>query len=83
MAIVRGFACAMSEVISFRLNKDNLRESKALLILQEWKAKGYSILQTLTEALLKLEQNYAPIKPCGILSRWGVSIENICRTGIL
>jgi hypothetical protein len=47
----------MSEVISFRLNKENLREAKALLILQEWRAKGYSVRQTITEALLKLDQH--------------------------
>ncbi|MFC1878760.1 hypothetical protein ACFLZW_02490 [Chloroflexota bacterium] len=47
----------MSEVISFRLNKDNLREAKALLVLQEWSAKGYVIRQTIAEALLSLDQN--------------------------
>ena len=53
----------MSEVISFRLNKDNLREAKALLILQEWGQKGYSIRQTITEALLKLDQNAIETEP--------------------
>lgn len=47
----------MSEVISFRLNKDNLREEKARLVLQEWTTRGYSIRQTITEALLNLNQN--------------------------
>ena len=46
----------MSEVISFRLNKDNLREAKALLVLQERKTKGLSIRHTITEALLELDQ---------------------------
>lgn len=55
MTFVRGFASAMSEVISFRLNKDNLREAQALLILQDWRAKGYNFRQTITEALIKLE----------------------------
>jgi len=57
VAIVRGFTNSMSEVISFRLNKDNQCEQKALLILHEWRIKGYSIRQTITEALLKLDQN--------------------------
>ena len=47
----------MSEVISFRLDKGNLREAKALLILQEWRTKGYSVRQTITKALVSLDQN--------------------------
>ena len=47
----------MSEVISFRLNHDNLREAKTLLILQDWIAKGYSLRQIITDALLKLDKN--------------------------
>ncbi|MFC1879346.1 hypothetical protein ACFLZW_05485 [Chloroflexota bacterium] len=46
----------MSEVISFRLDKDNLREAKALLVLQEWRVKGYSLRQIMTDALLKLDE---------------------------
>ena len=48
----------MSEVISFRLDKNNLREAKALLILQEWRTKGYSIRRILTDALLKLDESH-------------------------
>lgn len=44
----------MSEVISFRLNKDNLREGQALDILETWCNEGYSIRHVITEALLKL-----------------------------
>ncbi len=47
----------MSEVISFRLNKDNLREAKALSVLQAWKVKGYNLRQIITEALLMLDQH--------------------------
>jgi hypothetical protein len=47
----------MSEVISFRLNKDNCREAKALIILQEWRTNGYSVRQTITEALVSLERD--------------------------
>ena len=46
----------MSQVISFRLNKDNPREVKALLVLQTRKAKGYSVRQIVTEALINLEE---------------------------
>jgi hypothetical protein len=47
----------MSEVISFRMDKDNMREAKALLILQEWRTKGYSVRHTITEALVSLDRN--------------------------
>lgn len=45
----------MSGVISFRLNKDNLREAQALEILKAWCLKGYSVRFIITEALLKLD----------------------------
>jgi DNA-directed RNA polymerase beta subunit len=44
----------MSEVISFRLNRDNLREAQALEILETWCLKGYGLRYVITEALLKL-----------------------------
>jgi hypothetical protein len=44
----------MSEVISFRLNKDNPREAQALGILKAWCSRGYSVRYVITEALLKL-----------------------------
>jgi hypothetical protein len=44
----------MSEVISFRLNKSNLREAQALEILKAWCSRGYSLRYVITEALLKL-----------------------------
>ncbi len=47
----------MSEVISFRLDPDNPREVSAILVLQTWKDKGFSIRQIMAEALLKLETN--------------------------
>jgi hypothetical protein len=57
VALVRGFASAMSEVISFRLDKENIREAKALMILQVWRTNGYSIRQAITEALVSLSWN--------------------------
>ncbi len=47
----------MSEVISFRLDPDNPREASAILVMQAWKGKGFSIRQILAEALLKLDTN--------------------------
>lgn len=44
----------MSDVISFRLNKDNTREAQALEILEAWCSGGYSIRHVITEALLNL-----------------------------
>ena len=44
----------MSEVVSFRLNKDNPRERQALVILETWCAQGYNARYILTEALIKL-----------------------------
>ena len=44
----------MSEVISFRLNKDNPREAKALRVLKSWQDEGHNTRHIVTEALLKL-----------------------------
>ena len=46
----------MSEVISFRLNKDNPREVRAYEILKAWCSDGYSVRRTIMEALLKLNE---------------------------
>jgi hypothetical protein len=45
----------MSEVISFRLDKTNLREAKALEVLNIWIEKGFSTRFILTKALLELD----------------------------
>lgn len=50
----------MSEVISFRLDKTNPRETQALEILNVWIAKGYSIRFILTKALLELDHDSNP-----------------------
>jgi hypothetical protein len=42
----------MSEVISFRLDKDNPREAQAKAVLKAWAKKGYSVRHVLTDALL-------------------------------
>jgi hypothetical protein len=49
----------MSEVISFRLDKDNPREATAWQVLQEWIAKGFTTRQTITEALLILDYSHS------------------------
>lgn len=56
MAIIRGSAVDMSEVISFRLNKENPREAQAHAILKARYEKGHSIRHTITEALLRLDE---------------------------
>jgi hypothetical protein len=44
----------MSEVICFRLDRDNPREGKALEVLAAWQEAGFSRRHVLTEALLRL-----------------------------
>ena len=45
----------MSEVISFRLNKDTPREAQALEVLNTWIRKGFSARYIITKALLELD----------------------------
>ncbi len=45
----------MSEVISFRLDRNNPREAQALDVLKKGQEAGYSLRHILTEALLALE----------------------------
>jgi hypothetical protein len=45
----------MSEVISFRLDRNNPREAQALGVLKKGQEAGYSLRHVLTEALLALE----------------------------
>ena len=45
----------MSEVISFRLDRNNPREAQALAVLKKGQEAGYSLRHILTEALLALE----------------------------
>lgn len=57
MALIRGFASAMSQVISFRLNKGNPREARAIEILEARSMEGYCIRYIITEALLRLDDS--------------------------
>ena len=43
----------MSEVISFRLDRNNPREYKALQVLQGWASQGHNNRYIVTEALLQ------------------------------
>jgi len=52
----------MSEVISFRLDKDNPREKRALEILKTWCGDGYSVRYILTEALVRLDDSKAALE---------------------
>lgn len=47
----------MSEVISFRLDKDKPRESRALRVLKRWQEEGHNTRYIFTEALLLLEDS--------------------------
>jgi hypothetical protein len=46
----------MSQVISFRLDPDNPREGKALVVLSKRQEQGYRVRHILTEALLSLAE---------------------------
>lgn len=62
MAVVRGFASAMSEVISFRLNPENPREAQALEILRTKQSEGFSSRRVLTDALIGVVTDREQIK---------------------
>jgi hypothetical protein len=62
----------MSKVISFRLSKENPREAQAYEVLMTWHGRGYSIRQTVTEALLKLDE-------CNRGSVRGEQLDEICE----
>jgi hypothetical protein len=47
----------MSEVISFRLDRENPRERRGLEILNKWRDDGFVVSHILTEALLSLEDS--------------------------
>jgi hypothetical protein len=51
----------MSRVVSFRLDEDTLEERQALAILEIWQAKGYTIRQIMTWALMALEGAEPPV----------------------
>jgi len=46
----------MSDVISFRLDKENPGEEKARKVLKYWYEEGYSLRYIMTEALLRLDE---------------------------
>jgi hypothetical protein len=54
----------MSEVISFRVNHNNPRETQALRILENWCAQGYSVRQVVIEALLRLDHSDLSSEVC-------------------
>jgi hypothetical protein len=44
----------MSDIFSFRLSSDNLRESQAREVIESWEKRGYSLRHIITEALLQM-----------------------------
>ena len=67
----------MSEVISFRLNKNNPRETQALMILEAWCSKGYSVRYVITEALLKLNDPNKELIASDVLQGLNATLEHI------
>lgn len=55
MALIRVFAEAMSEVISFRINPINSCDVLALAVLKQQIRLGYNTCHTIKESLLKLD----------------------------
>jgi len=60
MAIVRGFAGAMSKVFSFRLDTDNPREAQAREVIEVLISQGYSLRHIITEALIYFRDKESP-----------------------
>jgi hypothetical protein len=68
----------MSKVISFRLNRNNLREAQALEVLGAWSAEGYSIRYILTEALLKLS-DFNPEHTAAMLNEAKMTLSQVSQ----
>lgn len=45
----------MSKVFSFRLNISNPREEQAIMLLEDFQKRGYSIRYIITQALIRFE----------------------------
>ncbi len=69
----------MSGVISFRLNKDNLREAQALEILEAWCSNGYSVRYVITEALLMLNESDPELVVNNELRELNLALERVNR----
>jgi hypothetical protein len=67
----------MSEVISFRLDKNNQREAQAFDILEAWCLKGYSVRYVITEALLKLNDPGPELMTNDVLCDLNAALEQI------
>ncbi len=69
----------MSEVINFRLDKNNPREAQAREMIEVWVKQGYSLQHILTEALLRLKNQEDIVRQ----SQLGDIIETIERLACL
>ena len=67
----------MSQVISFRLNGNNQREAEALNVLKRWQAQDFSIRNTITEALLKLDFSSSQEKENRALNDLSLEIKEL------
>lgn len=61
-AVVWGSAGAMSEVISFRLNKNIPREAQALEVRKNKREEGDNIRHIILQALIKLDEANPPLE---------------------
>jgi hypothetical protein len=46
----------MSQVFSFRLDKNNPREAQAMRVIETWASRGYSLRYVMVEALFAYEE---------------------------
>lgn len=79
----------MSQVIGFRLDRENPREAQALAVLERWQEAGYSTRHILTEALLTLEasetdggQEFPVEKIVSALEQVGEQLARLQREGL-
>ena len=69
----------MSEVISFRLNKDKHREARAFKILRRWQEEGRNTRYIITEALLRLEDSDKDGLNVEMLAELNEKLDRVCQ----
>ena len=69
----------MSEVLSFRLNKTNPREARALEILSMWVKQGYSARFIMTKALLEMDHPGSDLEIRDDVRDWDLVVDQISQ----
>ncbi|MCJ7529862.1 MAG: hypothetical protein MUO64_02365 [Anaerolineales bacterium] len=67
----------MSDVISYRLDKDNPREEKARRVLKAWYEEDYSLRYILTEASLMLDEPQPDQSDSNVLTEVNEKLDHI------